>query len=97
MIRSWNRLLWGIEHYSRPNPRSDLDGEPRLIGGTWHRLNVQQFLCQPSRPILFTTKKLAQAWCKEQHEFYKKYKGDGICEFWRFRPVRVRETVSVVT
>ena len=63
----WNRLLWGIEHYDRACSKES----PKLIGGNWHPDNVPRYPGEPSRPVLFRTRVLARAWCKEKNDWYK--------------------------
>jgi hypothetical protein len=87
----WDRKLWGIEF------RGSLkDDRPRLIGAGWldsaHLVSYYQG--EPTRALLFTTRTEARAFCDVQHA---KYIGrTDCCAKWRFRPVRVRETVRVV-
>ena len=86
----WDRLLWGIQFSSN---RDGFGDPPMLIGGNWHPANKPRFPGEPSRPILFTSRKLARAWCREEREKYKDR--NDTCKHWIFQPVRVRETVLV--
>lgn len=85
--RPWNRLLWGVE-FSAPQ------SSPRLIGSLWQeRMPAEQYPGEPLRALLFTTRKVAREWCRVEMD---KRKGRSDCYAdWRFRPVRVRETVRV--
>jgi len=85
-VMAWDRLLWGIEFI-------DSRKEYPLIGTVWMRPPPKsQYEGEPTRPILFTTRKLAREWCKNKRAQYL-----GRLDFvakWRFRPVRVREKVG---
>lgn len=86
---SWNRKLWGVEFTS---PGS----APLLIGTLWMREcdDRKHYPGEPTRPILFTTRKAAREWCRERTATTQAH---GDCrEFWAFRAVRVRETVGRV-
>jgi hypothetical protein len=55
---------------------------------------VSYYQGEPTRALLFTTRTEARSFCDVQHA---KYIGrTDCCARWRFRPVRVRETVKVV-
>ncbi len=83
----WNRLLWGVKFSS--GMKSD---EPMLISTAWMiPMPKSPYDGAPSRPILFTTRAQARAWCKSRMETYKHR--SGCCTKWKFQPVRVREIV----
>ena len=86
--RPWDRRLWGVEWRS---------GEDRLlIGGGWggQMTDRPAYPGEPTRPLLFTTRAVARRWCATEQA---KYTGrTDTCATWRFRPVRVRETVRVL-
>jgi len=83
----WDHLRWGIEFRS-------LDGKPELIGSLWLNHTPRPYDGEPRRALLFTTRAKARAYCAENHA---RYAGrPDCCGQWRFRPVRVRETVRVV-
>lgn len=84
---SWNRLLWGVELSS---PLS----KPKLIGSLWHGQTPYPYPDEPTRALLFCTRKAAREWCRA--EMAKCAWRCDYCSDWRFRPVRVRETVKVV-
>ena len=88
--KPWDRSLWGVVFTTPREP-------PILIGETWHeQACIQRYAGEPCRVLLFTTRKLAQAWCAEYNaRFRSRPKGDTV-RLWRVRPVRVRERVEVV-
>lgn len=91
MRLSWDRKLWAIEFSTNAD---NLGDQPKLIGGNWHEANTPRYVGEPSRPVLFTTRALARAWCKEKMAKYSDR--DDSCKHWRFRPVRVREVVATI-
>lgn len=75
---TWNRLMWGVEFQS---------DRPILIGTLWDQRfprSVPPF--EPTRTLLFTTRKAARDWCKSRNVIRRET---------LFRPVRVRETVRL--
>ena len=86
----WNRLLWGVLF-------SGLRGEEQiLIGGTWAMdLGGNPYPGEPTRALLFQTRKQARAWCAEKRREWSTLQRDDCVARWRVRPVRVRETVKV--
>jgi len=85
--RAWDRRLWGVEFESKLIP-------PLLLGGGWCAPTPEHYSGEPSRALLFTTRGGARRWCQEQRASYAK--STDVCRTWRFRPVRVRETVRKV-
>ena len=86
-VRPWRKLLWAVETYS---PLS----RPHLIGRLWHDSTPKPYDGEPTRALLFCTRKDARAYCRAEHD---KYRGrQDCCADWRFRPVRVLETVRKV-
>ncbi len=83
--KPWSRLLWGVELSSTPD-------RTMLIGAGWHLpLNTKHYYDEPTRALLFNTRKSAREYCKAQHD---KYRGRiDCCKKWRFNPVRVIEIV----
>ena len=78
----WDRLLWGVHFITGKGAR------PLLIGTGWmHPRPEIQYNGQPTRPILFTTREQARAWCREERARYA-HRND-CCADWRFVPVRV--------
>lgn len=87
MKNTWDRMLWGVE-FSSPRSTS------YLIGRLWLASWSSQYRGEPAQALLFTTRKLAREWCAMK---MAEYSGrDGPVSEWNFRPVRVREVVSVV-
>ena len=83
----WNRKQWGIE--------TELDkGRAVLIGAGWHSARPAQYSGEPTRCLLFTTRAAARAWCKAKMATYA-HREDS-CAKWKFRPVRVIESVRKV-
>lgn len=83
---SWNRKLWGVE-FTSPSNKSI------LIGTGWMQEipNQPYYPGCPTRPILFTTRKVAREWCRDRTAEARSHQD--IREKWSFRAVRVRETV----
>lgn len=90
---SWEREFWGVV-FSGSRP----DDPPMLLGSRWHdgrRKVLDTALTEePTRVLLFKTRREARAWCRQEHEAYKGRQD--CCAKWRFRPVRVREIVRPV-
>lgn len=91
-VRHWDRLLWGVEFTGLRS-----DDAPMLIGrlwaADWATTTSMSYPGEPTRALLFTTRKLARQWCAET--MAKWSDGDSIVRRWRVRVVRVRETVQV--
>jgi hypothetical protein len=86
----WNRKLWGIEL------TGGMQGKPVLIGTGWmHPAPRPQYCDEPTRAILFNTRAIARNWCKERMDEYAGR--EDFCGLWKFRPVRVIETVIKVS
>jgi|SRR5579884_2145793 len=86
----WNRRLWAVRF-------SDSDGRSFLIGSSWHRANNTAnagYPGEPTRALLFCTRKHAREFCAEKIKSARLT--GGVCEKWRYTPVRVRETVRPV-
>jgi len=79
-VRSWDRLLWAVEMKSN---------KPELIGASWEKVVGPLYTGEPTRALLFNTRRLAQIWCKLAMEKCKKFGSD-----WKFKPVRVRELIK---
>ena len=85
----WDRKLWAVEFTGR-------NGAKMLIGSLWHgeTMTRSYYDGEPARALLFQSRSAAREWCKAEEA---KYDGrNDCCADWRFRPVRVRETVKVV-
>ena len=88
MKSDWDRLLWGVE-FSQPDER------PFLVGEGWATYPAQPLYDgQPTRALLYNTRKQARKWCSDQPRNYADRQD--CCAKWRFRPVRVRERVTKV-
>lgn len=82
----WSCIHWGILFV--PNFR---DEPPTLIGRAWLSPTMPKpYPEEPSRALLFKTRTQARAYCRRQHEKYK-----DSCPHWKFKPVKVRETVKI--
>ena len=83
----WNRKQWGVEaEYEK--------GKPVLIGTGWHSAHPAQYVGEPTRCLLFTTRSAAREWCKAKMATYTGR--SDCCAEWKFRPVRVIESVRKV-
>lgn len=80
---NWNRKLWGVEYFSKGK-------SSHLISSTWGG-QAGTYPEEPTRALLFNTRRQARAWCKTRNQWSKSRKDR--CATWRFRPVRVIETV----
>lgn len=86
---SWERKLWGVLFIA--------DGKAEFLIGTAWAKERNAFQChplEPSRTLLFMTRRTAREWCKKGNAYYRSQ--DGVCGTWRFRPVPVRETVRPI-
>jgi hypothetical protein len=92
---SWDRVLWGVRFVdtsqliARPGRR-----EGMLLGQGWDNVRPGTYEGEPTRALLFTTRKLARAWCQRKQTFYRTYPDGHVCRSWRFQPVRARERVT---
>tara|TARA_R110000868_G_scaffold318980_1_gene579703 strand:- start:120 stop:389 length:270 start_codon:yes stop_codon:yes gene_type:complete len=84
--REWDRLLWAVEMSSK-----SCRPEGMLIGVSWDNLSPPSYGGEPSRALLFAVRKHAKTWCDERMKACKTYGPD-----WKFKPVRVRETLTRV-
>lgn len=84
----WDREMWGIEFRSGKEVAT-------LIGGGWNGFEAERerYAGEPTRALVFGTRKQARDYCKEKH---LEYRGHPVCKKWRFRPVRVREVVEKI-
>lgn len=90
-VRTWDRLLWGVELSSLAHE------QPLLIGTLWHDFPPGAARSgEPTRTLLFVTRTAARDWCRaKMHSYADRPKSDP-CRRWQFRPVRVREVVALV-
>jgi len=77
--RPWKRLLWGIRF------TSSLNATPVLLGGAWLRVTQSDV---PLRALLYDRRQDARQAAQQLTEQHRHIPG------WRFRAVRVRETVE---
>jgi hypothetical protein len=91
-FRPWDRMLWGVE-FTGSGP----DDAPMLIGRLWATewASSTPYPGEPTRALLFTTRKMARQWCAETMAKWRdgRHRDDCVTR-WRVRPVRVRETVK---
>lgn len=91
--RSWHRRLWGVVLMRRDGPLGPL-------GASWDERHRQQemahagYVGEPTRPLLFTTRRAARLWCAEQ-QARDQARSDGYTP-GRFVPVRVSERVEIL-
>ncbi len=88
---AWKKKLWGVEF------TGGMPGDkPGLIGTSWMNPRPKsQYDGEPTRAILFMTREQAREWCRKKRATYA---GCGEhCKQWKFTPVRVIETVAVMS
>ena len=81
----WDRVLWGVEFRSR-----DKDEPTILVGALWASAVRLGHYGEPTRTLLFCTRKQARDWCRESNE------RDGHLG-WKYTPIKVRERVEKIT
>lgn len=86
----WDRKLWGV-WFSAPRTK----GEGLLISDLWANYRPVVRAEEPTRALLFINRKAAREWCKKE---LAKYANSDTKDWkdWKFKAVRVRETVKVV-
>lgn len=90
-----SKTAWGVWFTSRDRGM--------LIGELWHadRLSALRQMaalrCAPVRTLLFMTRREARAWCTAETARYRAYPHGHPFRSCRLRPVRVRETVTLIT
>jgi hypothetical protein len=76
---SWNRKLWGVELITEKEPGL-------LLGTAWNsHTRTPDYNGEPTRCLLFLTRKQAKEWCKKKNG-----------KTWQFSPVRVIENISKI-
>ena len=84
------RLLWGV---LLKGSMDEKPSGPLYAGWAKHPMN-KHYVGEPAHALLFEARSQARYWCREQHD---KYRGrNDCCAKWRFRPVRIRETLTVI-
>jgi hypothetical protein len=91
--RPWRIAQWGVALTTGRSRR------PVLLGcgwlEDWADRYQRAYPGEPLRVLLFTRRAQARAWCRVQQARYASRPRGDICRAWRFRPVRVVETVRV--
>lgn len=87
-VKCQKRRLWGVLFTGSLRRDASV-----LIGRGWSAAPETPYPGEPTRPLLFTTRAVARAWCKAKEASYEDRQD--LCTDWRFRAVRVRETVTV--
>lgn len=86
------RWLWAVVFWTRD--RTDVHDRPHLCWGGWHPgLQFPRYNGEPTRLVAFTTRRLARAYVQRHHAEWMK-RADFVRD-WRFRVVRVVETVRI--
>lgn len=91
--KPWEKLRWGVLWTTRRDPRG------ALVGQLWDRAIAEALGTSPvlgplpPRKLLFLSREQARAWC--QREMARRDRSTLVAG-WRYRPVRVRERVTVV-
>ena len=89
--KPWDRRMWGVVHYHVGLRRHE---PPMLLGAGWDKGRTRYHQGEPSRTLVFTSRKLAREWCAKESEWCGAR--TDCCRDWRFVPVKVRELVEVV-
>lgn len=83
MTKPWNRLLWAVEMC--PGGKQTIG----ILGTAWHQVTPPKYPGEPMRALLFERRADARAWVTQPRYH-------GMNSDWRFRVVRVRETIKIV-
>jgi hypothetical protein len=83
----WNRKMWGVTMKSPLSPLS-------LLGRAWIRGEKPNYEGEPSRTLVFQTRRQAREYCRAENTWCKAR--TDCCHEWKFRAVRVRETVRMI-
>lgn len=86
----WRRAFWGVMFVTRQD-------KPHLIGSLFDNdeRTCTRRPSEPTRALLFCTRRQAREWCRARNAEYASRRPGDICRNWRFRVVRVIETVKV--
>ena len=84
--KPWQRLLWGVVF------SGDTRDRPMLLGTGWNGPDPAAYPGEPTRALLFMSRSAARAWCATKQASYAGR--TDCCATWRFRPMRVRETIA---
>lgn len=63
--------------------------ESMILCTQWHKLEPRRYPSEPTRALLFTTRKAASDWARQARIKHAKHSPD-----WKFKPVRVRENLT---
>lgn len=86
---SWNRKFWGIVLHTN-------DRDPMLLGSLWAGGNqLVRYDDEPTRALLFCSRKKAREFCRKRNEYYKDHKSNTLNK-WRVKVVRVIEKVEII-
>lgn len=91
-IRGWQGVRWGVARDTVGSKEP-----PSLLGEGWHDelwRKKPDFEGQMPRVLMFQTRAQARAWCRAQRAKYTER--STWCARWRFRPVKVSESVIVL-
>lgn len=79
--------LWGVS----------FNGERAVLGKGWLRNPVvSRYDGEPFEPLLFMTRRQAQAWTRERNAFYAAYPRGHVCREWKFTVRRVTRIIKVM-
>jgi hypothetical protein len=84
-VGPWVRMHWAIVFKTNFDRYS-------MIGTTWDKRGREVPKTEPTRPLLFRTRKQAVDWCREQNAYWH---STDYGKKWRVKPVRVIESVSI--
>jgi len=82
LVRAWDRLLWAVAF------KSPGTNQPFLVGESWHAVRLAAYVDEPTRALLFRTRRTAREWAKAKTLDSKRHSTG-----WKLWAVRVRETL----
>ena len=82
---AWDRILWGVEFRGR-----NKEEPPIILGTLWDDQPRCFHEGEPTRALLFCTRKQARDWCRRSNERDERLD-------WKFIPIKVRERVEKIT
>ena len=84
-----SKLLWGV---ALKDAGILLVG---LLSQDWAARCQPRYDGEPLAPLLFTTRREAEAWCREKHRVYRTYPPWRSPRRWRFAAVRVEQRILI--
>lgn len=81
-VRAWDRTLWAVAF------KSPGTNQPFLVGESWHAVRPAAYVDEPTRALLFRTRRTAREWAKAKTLDSKRHSVG-----WKLWAVRVRETL----